>query len=78
MCIRDRLNIDLGLALFPLLGVVHFDLIVSSLLDGISGDFDVVNLTGLASGYAASYGVVAVSYTHLGVSQTQGCVVRAL
>ncbi|MBK7324730.1 MAG: PEP-CTERM sorting domain-containing protein [Propionivibrio sp.] len=52
------LNIDLGLALFPLLGVVHFDLIVSSLLDGISGDFDVVNLTGLASGYAASYGVV--------------------
>lgn len=50
------LNIDLGL--LPLFGSMHFDLIVSSLFDGISGNFAAVSLQGLAPGYSASYGVV--------------------
>jgi hypothetical protein len=41
-----------------LVGPASFDLIVSSLVDGISGDFDMVDIVGLGGGYSVFAGTV--------------------
>lgn len=50
------LHVDFNFA--PDTGSFFFDLIVSSLVDGILGDFDDVIVSGLGAGYAVTHGVV--------------------